>query len=311
VRLAIIRRTVACVASSSRKSSPASSPPCRATRASTVHCPRRLPGQSLHRGGDDGEALAHLAGPRDLDRRIERQEVGLARDLIDEPSLRAEIVGREMPHLEASAQDPLSEQERDGSGEVMATKKVCAHRSSRMAMRRQSLSFPNMVSMRWRWRWSAVSCAMGFCTQADYLAFTHQTPELERMLSRTGLTHYKYGFSVTHEEQARRFVAQETDPLKQGKLSPIDKASRDTWHDCTEAKEAMFFCTDTADAPWTMVKSNEMRRARLEAMRHFLHTLPCDDKDTSVVHEPDPLIVGNAAHVLGTTLHPAARRVRT
>jgi polyphosphate kinase 2 len=164
---------------------------------------------------------------------------------------------------------------------------------------------------------AGVERVMGFCTPAEYLEFMRQTPELERMLTRTGLKLYKYWFSVTRDEQARRFIARETDPLKQWKLSPIDKASLDKWDDYTEAKEAMFFYTDTADAPWTIVKSNDKRRARLEAMRHFLYTLPYDGKDESVVHEPDPLIVGttahvigNAAHILGKTLHPDARYVR-
>jgi polyphosphate kinase 2 len=165
---------------------------------------------------------------------------------------------------------------------------------------------------------AGVERVMGFCSPAEYLEFMRQTPELERMLTRTGLRLYKYWFSVTRDEQARRFTARETDPLKQWKLSPIDKASLDKWNDYTEAKEAMFFYTDTADAPWTIVKSNDKRRARLEAMRHFLHTLPYDGKDETVVHEPDPLIVGttahvigNAAHILGKTLHPEARHART
>jgi polyphosphate kinase 2 len=162
---------------------------------------------------------------------------------------------------------------------------------------------------------AGVERVMGFCTPAEYLEFMRQTPDLERMLTRTGLRLRKYWFSVTREEQIQRFTARETDPLKQWKLSPIDKASLDKWDDYTEAKEAMFFYTDTADAPWTIVKSNDKRRARLEAMRHFLHTLPYKGKDESVVHAPDPLIVGTTAHVigasggiLGKSLHPEARR---
>ena len=162
---------------------------------------------------------------------------------------------------------------------------------------------------------AGVERVMGFCSAADYLEFMRQAPELERMLVRSGLRLYKYWFSVTREEQARRFTARETDPLKQWKLSPIDKASLDKWDDYTEAKEAMFFYTDTADSPWTIVKSDDKRRARIEAMRHFLFHLNYEGKDTSVVHEPDPLIVGSTAHVigasahiLGKTLHPEQRR---
>jgi polyphosphate kinase 2 (PPK2 family) len=157
----------------------------------------------------------------------------------------------------------------------------------------------------------------GFCSPADDLEFMRQAPELERMLVRSGIRLLKFWFSVTRDEQLRRFQSRETDPLKQWKLSPIDRASLDKWDDDTEAKEAMFFYTDTADAPWTIVKSNDKRRARLEAMRHFLATLPYPGKDERVVHAPDPLIVGGAAHVigkpahiLGAALHPEQRRPR-
>ncbi len=161
---------------------------------------------------------------------------------------------------------------------------------------------------------AGVERVMGFCTPNEYLEFMRQTPDLERMLARSGIQLYKYWFSVTQEEQQRRFKSRETDPLKQWKLSPIDKASLDKWDDYTEAKEAMFFYTDTADAPWTIVKSNDKKRARLNCMRHFLSTLDYPGKDHDVVGEPDPLIVGQAHHVihrsehiLGTALHPEAR----
>ncbi len=161
---------------------------------------------------------------------------------------------------------------------------------------------------------AGVERVMGFCDPNEYLEFMRQTPDLERMLVRSGINLYKYWFSVTQEEQQRRFKSRETDPLKQWKLSPIDKASLDKWDDYTEAKEAMFFYTDTADAPWTVVKSNDKKRARLNCMRHFLSTLDYPDKDVSIVDQPDPLIVGQAHHVihrsdhiLGTALHPDAK----
>jgi polyphosphate kinase 2, PA0141 family len=164
---------------------------------------------------------------------------------------------------------------------------------------------------------AGVERVMGFCTPNEYLEFMRQTPEFERMLSRSGIKLYKYWFSVTQAEQQRRFKARETDPLKQWKLSPIDKASLDKWDDYTEAKEAMFFYTDTADAPWIIVKSNDKKRARIECMKHFLMTIDYPDKDEALIGEPDPLIVGNAGHVvhksehiLGTALHPDARRGR-
>ena len=150
---------------------------------------------------------------------------------------------------------------------------------------------------------AGVERVMSFCKPAEYLEFMRQTPELERMLVRSGIRLYKYWFSVTQTEQKRRFTSRETDPLKQWKLSPIDKASLSKWDDYTEAKEAMFFYTDTADAPWTIVKSNDKKRARLNCMLHFLASVDYPDKDYDIVGTPDPLIVGQAHHVLQNANH--------
>lgn len=162
---------------------------------------------------------------------------------------------------------------------------------------------------------AGVERVMNFCSANDYLSFMRQCPELERMLVQSGIRLYKYWYSVTQAEQLRRFKARNTDPLKQWKLSPIDKASIDRWDDYTEAKEAMFFYTDTADAPWTVVKSDCKKRARLNAMQHFLASLPYPNKDESVVRGSDPLIVGSSRHVisrddhiLGKSMHPGKRR---
>jgi polyphosphate kinase 2 len=159
---------------------------------------------------------------------------------------------------------------------------------------------------------AGVERVMGFCSPAEYLEFMRQTPELERMFVRSDIRLYKYWFSVTQDEQRRRFQSREIDPLKQWKLSPIDKASLDKWDDYTEAKEAMFFYTDTADAPWTIIKSNDKKRARLNCMKHFLSTLDYPGKDPAGALPPDPLIVGRASHVLhrvdhvlGASLHPS------
>ncbi|MEQ1771039.1 MAG: polyphosphate kinase 2 [Devosia sp.] len=162
---------------------------------------------------------------------------------------------------------------------------------------------------------AGVERVMGFCTPQDYLEFMRETPEIERMLVRNGIRLFKFWFSVTREEQLRRFKARETDPLKQWKLSPIDRASLDKWDEYTEAKEAMFFYTDTADAPWTIIKSDDKRRARLNAMQFLLSSLPYPDRDNHVVHGPDPLIVGSSSAVIGQdsaifgrTVHPDMKR---
>ncbi len=159
-----------------------------------------------------------------------------------------------------------------------------------------------------------VERVMGFCSPRDYLEFMRQTPEMERMITRSGIRLFKYWFSVTRNEQLRRFKSRETEPLKKWKLSPIDRQSLDKWDDYTEAKEAMFFYTDTADAPWTIVKSDDKKRARLNCMRHFLASLPYPQKDLRVVGQPDPLIVGSSSDVigsneqiLGTSIHPDQR----
>jgi polyphosphate kinase len=152
---------------------------------------------------------------------------------------------------------------------------------------------------------AGVERVMGFCTRAEYLEFMRQAPDLERMFVRSGIHLVKFWFSVTQGEQRTRFAIREVDPVRQWKLSPNDVASLDKWGDYTEAKEAMFFYTDTADAPWTVVKSNDKKRARLEAMRHVLNRFDYEDKDAGVVGTPDPLLVGPASlAVEGTEMSP-------
>ena len=145
---------------------------------------------------------------------------------------------------------------------------------------------------------AGVERVMGFCTPSEYLEFMREAPEIERMLTRSGIRLYKFWFSVSREEQLRRFNSRRNDPLKHWKLSPIDLQSLDKWPDYTEAKEAMFFHTDTADAPWIVIKSDDKKRARINCMRYFLSTLPYPGKDESVVGRADPKIVGTAAQVL-------------
>ena len=145
---------------------------------------------------------------------------------------------------------------------------------------------------------AGVEKVMGFCSPAEYLEFLREAPEFERMLARSGIRLYKFWFSVSREEQLRRFNSRRNDPLKHWKLSPIDLQSLDKWDDYTEAKETMFFHTDTADSPWIVIKSDDKKRARLNCMRHVLSTLPYPGKDPRVAYAPDDRIVGNAAHVL-------------
>ncbi len=144
---------------------------------------------------------------------------------------------------------------------------------------------------------AGVERVMGFCSDSDYQEFMRQVPDFERHLVRSGIHLIKFWFSVSRKEQRRRFKERESHPLKQWKLSPVDLASLDKWEDYTRAKEAMFFETDTADAPWTVVKSDCKKRARLNAMRYVLHKLPYRNKDAQHLGKLDRLIVGRA-HVV-------------
>ena len=150
---------------------------------------------------------------------------------------------------------------------------------------------------------AGVERVMGFCDSLEYLEFMRQVPDLERMLVRSGIRFFKFWFSVTHEEQDRRFNARSGDPLKQWKLSPIDQESQGKWNEYTEAKEAMFFYTDTADSPWTIIKSDDKKRARLNCMQHFLSELDYPGKNRHVVRGPDPLIVGSSSQVIEKDRH--------
>ncbi len=141
---------------------------------------------------------------------------------------------------------------------------------------------------------AGVERVMGFCSNEEYNEFMRQVPEFERTLTRSGIYLIKFWFSVSRKEQRRRFSEREAHPLKQWKLSPIDLASLDKWNDYTKAKEAMFFYTDTADAPWTVIKSDCKKRARLNAMRYVLHKLPYSNKDSAQIGLVDPLLVGRA-----------------
>jgi polyphosphate kinase 2 len=145
---------------------------------------------------------------------------------------------------------------------------------------------------------AGVERVMGFCNDREHLEFLRQAPVLERMLVNSGLRLFKLWFSVSRPEQRRRFEQRRTDPLKRWKMSPIDLASLDKWDAYTEAKQEMFFHTDTADAPWTVVRSDDKKRARVESMRHVLNALPYAEKDATVVGTPDPRVVGSARSVL-------------
>jgi polyphosphate kinase 2 len=153
---------------------------------------------------------------------------------------------------------------------------------------------------------AGVERVMGFASAAEYDRFVTQAPLFERMLVDDGIHLVKFWFSVTRAEQRTRFLIRQIDPVRQWKLSPMDLASLDRWDDYTAAKEAMFSTTDTDFAPWTVVRTNDKKRARLAAMRHVLAMFDYDDKDAEVVGAPDPLLVVHARTILETDRRPAA-----
>ncbi|MFJ8765766.1 polyphosphate kinase 2 [Streptomyces clavifer] len=145
---------------------------------------------------------------------------------------------------------------------------------------------------------AGVERVMGFCTPPEYQLFLRQCPAFEEMLVDDGVILVKFWFSVSRAEQRTRFAIRQVDPVRQWKLSPTDVDSLDRWDDYTTAKIHMFRATDTGHAPWTVVKSNDKRRARLEAMRSLLARIDYTPKDADAVGAPDPLVVGPAATLL-------------
>ncbi|MFE5297797.1 polyphosphate kinase 2 [Streptomyces sp. NPDC056632] len=151
---------------------------------------------------------------------------------------------------------------------------------------------------------AGVEKVMGFCSPAQYDLFLRQCPAFEAMLVEDGILLVKFWFSVSRTEQRTRFAIRQVDPVRQWKLSPTDLASLDLWDAYTTAKVEMFRATDTSHAPWTVVKSNDKRRGRLEAMRSLLWRIDYDRKDETAVGRPDPLIVGAADTLLESGEEP-------
>ncbi|MEU5227566.1 polyphosphate kinase 2 [Streptomyces toyocaensis] len=153
---------------------------------------------------------------------------------------------------------------------------------------------------------AGVERVMGFCSDEEYRKFLEQTPMFERLLTDDGIMLVKFWFSVSRAEQRTRFAIRQVDPVRRWKLSPMDLASLDRWDDYTKAKVEMFRATDTPHAPWTVVKNNDKRRGRLEAMRSLLDRCDYPTKDHEAMGKPDPLIVGAADTLLEAGEEPAA-----
>lgn len=148
---------------------------------------------------------------------------------------------------------------------------------------------------------AGVEIVMGFCTPHEYGEFFRQAPGFERALVESGTHLFKFWFTVSRQNQLARFEARKDDPLRQWKYSPVDEASLGKWDEYTTARDAMLIHTDSPVAPWMVVNSNEKKRARLESIRHVVHSLDYDHKDPEVAHAPDPLVVQPAAAVMRVT----------
>lgn len=139
---------------------------------------------------------------------------------------------------------------------------------------------------------AVVEPVMGFCTESEYRQFTQQVPEFEGMLYEDGVEFIKFWFSISNEEQARRFEKRKTNPLKQWKLSPVDLKSRDMWDEYTHYIWEMFVKTHTNFSPWFIVQTDKKKEARLESIRYVLSQFDYDGKDDASIRlYPDPNIV--------------------
>ena len=144
---------------------------------------------------------------------------------------------------------------------------------------------------------AGVEKVMGFCTPEEYIRFVHQAPQFEKMIVESGITLIKFWFSVSREEQLRRFLARTQDPLKQWKLSPMDVASLSRWTEYTIAKEEMFLHTDNQETPWMVVRSDDKKRARLNAMRYILDFFDYENKNKRAIIPIDHDIIGPAEKI--------------
>ena len=148
---------------------------------------------------------------------------------------------------------------------------------------------------------AGVEHVMGFCSPDEYQQFLIQAPTFEQMLVNSGVRLIKFYLSVSRAEQARRFVERETNPLKQWKLSPIDLEAQQKWDEYTEAKNAIFEHTNSDVAPWTIVKSEDKMRGRIETMRYVLGRFGYDGRNSEIVGAADPLIVTEVDNLLDSS----------
>ncbi len=258
--------------------------------------------------GPDGEPVESWREGHPYDERMSREEYERAKRL-----LQIELLKAQSWLAETGRRLVVGFDGRDAAGKGGTIKRFIEHLNPR-GMRVVALSAPSdkergqwyfqryvnhlptsgeivLFDRSWHNR-AVVEPVMGFCTSAEYEEFMRAVPLFEEMLVRSGIVLVKLWFSVSRLEQLTRFTIRRIDPVRQWKLSPLDLASLDRWDQYTEAKDEMFRRTHHELAPWTVVRSNDKKRGRVEAMRFVLSKLDYPGRDDDLIGRPDQLIVG-------------------
>ena len=225
--------------------------------------------------------------------------------------LQAELVDMQQWVVETGARVVIIMEGRDAAGKGSAIKRITQYLNPRTC-RVEALPAPNSREQgQWYFQryveklptkgeivifdrsWynrAGVERVMGFCTDQEYVRFLHQAPTFEQMLVEDGIMLRKYWFSVSDEEQIKRFESRRNDPLRRWKLSPMDLQSITRWEDYSRAKDAMFIHTDTPTAPWYTVESEDKKRSRINVISHLLNTIPYEKIERElpeIPHRPD------------------------
>lgn len=269
----------------------------------------------------DGSAVDTWAEEYPYDQRLGREEYENAKY-----SLQVELLKFQDWTLATGAKHIIVFEGRDAAGKGGTIKRFSEHLNPRHSrtvalpkpnksergqwfLQRYVQHFPTageivMFDRSWYNR-AGVEPVMKFCTPDEYQRFMHEAPMLEQMITKSGVSLTKFYLSVTRNEQRTRFAIRQLDPVRRWKLSPMDVASLDKWDEYSAAANRMFEMTDTDWAPWTWINSNDKKRGRLNAMRAFLNQFDYEDKDTSVVYDPDPKIVKRGRDTLVRISQPA------
>lgn len=222
--------------------------------------------------------------------------------------LQAELVEMQQWVVETGARIVIVMEGRDAAGKGSAIKRITQYLNPRVC-RIEALPAPNSREQgQWYFQryieklptageivifdrsWynrAGVERVMGFCTTHEYRRFLHQAPIFERLLVEDGIILRKYWFSVSDEEQVRRFQSRQSDPMRQWKLSPMDLQSITRWEDYSRAKDEMFVHTDIPSAPWYTVESEDKKRSRINVISHLLSTIPWEYVEKSIPKIPE------------------------